>query len=70
MPKIPIMRPKLPSAECLAPYLRRIDSTRIYSNFGPLACTLEERFADHFALPGGTVTTVANATFRPSMPRW
>jgi dTDP-4-amino-4,6-dideoxygalactose transaminase len=63
MPMIPIMRPKLPSAECLAPYLRRIDATRIYSNFGPLACTLEQRFEDHFALPAGTVTTVANATF-------
>lgn len=60
---IPIMRPKLPPAERLAPYLQQIDSSRIYSNFGPLTCALEGRLADHFSLPVDTVTTVANATF-------
>lgn len=60
---IPIMRPKLPAADRLHPYLRQIDSSRIYSNFGPLARALEGRLADHFALSDGSVTTVANATF-------
>ena len=59
---IPIMRPKLPSADRLAPYLERIDRTRIYSNFGPLATTLEERLAGHYGMGGGTVVTIANAT--------
>jgi len=62
MPTIPIMRPKLPSAERLAPYLRTIDSSRIYSNFGPLVCAFEDRLAARFGLSGGTITTVANAT--------
>jgi dTDP-4-amino-4,6-dideoxygalactose transaminase/acyl carrier protein len=62
MPTIPIMRPKLPSAERLAPYLREIDSSRIYSNFGPLALAFEERLAARFGLSGEKITTVANAT--------
>lgn len=62
MPTIPVMRPMLPSAERIAPYLRRIDASRLYSNYGPLACALEDRLAERFGLPGGTVTTVANGT--------
>jgi dTDP-4-amino-4,6-dideoxygalactose transaminase len=62
MPTIPIMRPKLPSAERLAPYLRAIDSSRIYSNFGPLAVSFEDRLAARFGLSDGTITTIANAT--------
>ncbi len=62
MMKIPVMRPALPSAERLVPYLRRIDSWRIYSNFGPLAVALEDRLGLHFGLAGERVTTVANAT--------
>jgi dTDP-4-amino-4,6-dideoxygalactose transaminase len=62
MTTIPVMRPKLPSAERLAPFLKTIDSSRIYSNFGPLALALEDRLARHFGLVGENVTTVANAT--------
>lgn len=62
MSMIPILQPKLPSAERLVPYLRKIDSSRIYSNYGPLAVSFEDRLAAHFDLPQGTVTTVANAT--------
>lgn len=62
MPSIPIMRPKLPSAESLTPYLNSIDASRIYSNFGPLAVSLEDRLAEHHGLNQGTVATVANAT--------
>lgn len=56
------MRPKLPSADRLAPYLRTIDASRVYSNFGPLALSLEDRLAEHYGLNQGTVATVANAT--------
>jgi dTDP-4-amino-4,6-dideoxygalactose transaminase len=62
MSTIPIMRPKLPSAERLVPYLRTIDSSRVYSNFGPLAVSFEDRLAARFGLSGGTITTIANAT--------
>ena len=33
---VPVLRPLLPDADRLLPYLRRIDQTRIYSNHGPL----------------------------------
>lgn len=36
VPTVAVMRPSLPTAEALLPYLRRIDQTRIYSNYGPL----------------------------------
>lgn len=61
------MKPLLPSAQRLATYLRRIDETRIYSNFGPLAVSLEQRLAAHFGLSDGTVTTVANGTLGLSL---
>jgi dTDP-4-amino-4,6-dideoxygalactose transaminase len=62
MSTIPVMWPKLPTLERLSPYLKRIDLSRVYTNFGPLACSLEERLASHYGLGGGMVTTVANAT--------
>jgi dTDP-4-amino-4,6-dideoxygalactose transaminase len=57
-----IMRPKLPSADRLTPYLKSIDASRTYSNFGPLALSLEDRLSEHYGLIQGTVTTAANAT--------
>jgi len=62
MYSIPIMRPMLPSADRLAPYLKSIDASRLYSNFGPLAVSLEGRLAERYGLNQGTVATVANAT--------
>jgi dTDP-4-amino-4,6-dideoxygalactose transaminase len=59
---ISVMRPKLPPAERLAPYLKAIDRARLYSNFGPQACALEERLCSHFDVEGGAITTIANAT--------
>src|SRR5215217_9580196 len=62
MRSIPVMRPKLPIGERIAPYLRRIDEGRIYSNFGPLVRSLESRLAVRFGIPDEGVITVANAT--------
>jgi dTDP-4-amino-4,6-dideoxygalactose transaminase len=59
---IPVLRPKLPPADRLAPYLAAIDKSRFYSNFGPQNSAFEERLASLFGLEGGTTTTVANAT--------
>src|ERR1044072_5894869 len=61
MSLIPILRPILPSADRLAPYLKSIDATRLYSNFGPLTLTLEDRLARHHGPTAGTVATVADA---------
>jgi dTDP-4-amino-4,6-dideoxygalactose transaminase len=59
---IAVARPLLPPAEALLPYLRRIDSARIYANMGPLAREFEDRIAAHFGAQAGSVVTVANAT--------
>jgi dTDP-4-amino-4,6-dideoxygalactose transaminase len=59
---IPVMRPQLPVALKLMPYLAKIDSTRVYTNFGPLASTLADRLAAHYGFPNGTVCPVANGT--------
>ena len=56
------MRPILPPADCLLPYLRRIDAARIYSNFGPLVMELQSRLAAHFGVPPECVTTSSCGT--------
>jgi dTDP-4-amino-4,6-dideoxygalactose transaminase len=62
LPPIPILRPRLPTAERLAPYLKAIDDARYYSNFGPQVLTFETRLAEHYGLKAGAVASVANAT--------
>lgn len=62
MAAIPVMRPRLPTAERLVPYLEKIDAASIYSNYGPLACALEERLAAHYGIAPKSLTTVANGT--------
>jgi dTDP-4-amino-4,6-dideoxygalactose transaminase len=59
--RLPVARPRLPSADRVLPYLQRIDEARWYSNFGPLVTELEERLAERFA-DGTEIVTVANAT--------
>jgi dTDP-4-amino-4,6-dideoxygalactose transaminase len=46
----------------VAPYLRQIDGSRIYSNFGPLARSMEARLAKSFGVAEDNVCSVANAT--------
>jgi dTDP-4-amino-4,6-dideoxygalactose transaminase len=59
---IPVARPRLPTTDEIAPYLRRIDASRWYSNGGPLVQEFEERLAQHFSDGSASVATVANAT--------
>jgi dTDP-4-amino-4,6-dideoxygalactose transaminase len=59
---VPVLRPRLPDAERLLPYLRRIDAARVYTNWGPLTIEFEDRLAAHFGLPPGTVTTACSGT--------
>ena len=51
---IPVLWPELPSADRLLPYLRQIDSTRFYSNYGQLVRQLERRLAEHLKLAPGS----------------
>ena len=59
---VPILRPRLPTAEALAAYFRRIDQARLYSNFGPLVRELEQRLAARVGLPPWGVVCAANGT--------
>ena len=59
---IALMQPLLPSAHDLLPYLSRIDSTRQYSNAGPLLGEFEARLAAKFGVGPEHVACVANAT--------
>lgn len=59
---LPVLRPLLPTAERIAPYLHRIDAGRIYTNHGPLVCELERRLAEHLALPAGSVASASSGT--------
>ncbi len=62
MNPIPVMRPLLPRAESLTPYLRLIDESRIYSNFGPLNQALSSRLADYFNVDIDNILLVSNGT--------
>lgn len=57
---LPVMRPRLATADRLLPYLRRIDASRIYSNFGPLALEFENRLREHLQLPAGTLVSAGS----------
>jgi dTDP-4-amino-4,6-dideoxygalactose transaminase len=59
---IPVLHPRLPPAERLLPYLRRIDATRLYANHGPLVSELERRLADHLQLPAHGFVSAASGT--------
>lgn len=56
------IRPCLPAAESILPYLRRIDQNRWYTNFGPLNSEFEARLERRFSAPAGSAVTVVNAT--------
>jgi dTDP-4-amino-4,6-dideoxygalactose transaminase len=59
---IPVLRPALPLAEQLLPYLRIIDDTRVYSNHGTLNAALERRLAEHLGLPAGGLVCASSGT--------
>jgi dTDP-4-amino-4,6-dideoxygalactose transaminase len=59
---LPVLKPRLPSAAELLPYLRAIDARRWYTNWGPLATRLEEQLSRHFRFRECSVITTANAT--------
>jgi dTDP-4-amino-4,6-dideoxygalactose transaminase len=60
--RVPVARPQLPSTEHLLPYLRRIDETRVYTNWGPLSFELEARLSEHLRLPLGGMTSASSGT--------
>lgn len=61
-PPLAVMRPRLPRAERLLPYLQEIDSNRTYSNHGPLAEKLARRLSRHYGVAAASVLPVCSAT--------
>lgn len=61
---IPVLVPSLPSADQILPYLRRIDQSRIYSNYGPLFHEFRHALTERLKVPSGTVgaTLTSNGT--------
>ncbi len=57
-----IMKPRLPSRFDLRKSLKLMDSSGIYSNFGPLNQELIANFATRFNIPSSSICTVSNAT--------
>lgn len=60
--RLPVLRPRLPLASELLPYLKEIDQRRWYSNSGPLVTRLEEQLGRRLGFSGAGVVTVANCT--------
>lgn len=59
---VPVLRPRLPRAEALLPYLRRMDASRTYSNFGPLVREFESRIGEKLGIPGDCVGSAGSGT--------
>ena len=59
---VPILRPQLPSADSIMDYLRRIDGSRIYSNFGPLVIEFQTRLESFFGIRTGSVVSANSGT--------
>lgn len=59
---IDLMKPKLPTYEDLAPYIKAIDKNGFYANFGPLNDELISRLSNYFNLKPSNLHTVSNAT--------
>ena len=65
---VPLLRPRLPDADRLLPYLRRIDASEFYSNHGPLGAEFEERLEGLVARTGAPSLPPARARPRSLAP--
>lgn len=59
---IPILRPLLPAADEILPFLRRIDARRIYSNWGPLVAEFEQTIGGFLGVQGADVAVGCSGT--------
>jgi dTDP-4-amino-4,6-dideoxygalactose transaminase len=59
---IPVLRPRLPTADRILPYLQRIDAARTYSNYGPLVLEFQSRLARLFHTAPECVITASCGT--------
>jgi dTDP-4-amino-4,6-dideoxygalactose transaminase len=61
-PFIPVLRPQLPDAHAILPYLQKIDGSRIYSNWGPLLTELTDRLGRLFDIESPGVVCANSGT--------
>ncbi len=59
---LPVLKPQLPLAASILPYLEAIDRKRWYTNAGPLVTELEEQLSRRLGFSDRGVVTAANAT--------
>jgi len=59
---ISVLHPCLPPVDALVPYLRRIDASRTYTNWGPLVEELESRLCRLLRLPPDALVTASSGT--------
>jgi dTDP-4-amino-4,6-dideoxygalactose transaminase/SAM-dependent methyltransferase len=59
---VPVFRPQLPRCRDILTYLRRIDTTRIYSNHGPLLLELERGLSRCLGMAPGSVKCASSGT--------
>lgn len=58
----PMQKPQTPPLAKVLPYLRQMEISGKFSNFGPLEQSLRKRFADFFKVEETQIATCANAT--------
>lgn len=59
---IPVLRPHLPTADSIVKYLRLMDQSRVYSNFGPLVIEFQRRLEDVLCVPPNSIVSAASGT--------
>lgn len=59
---INVMKPRMPRANDVIPYLHQIDDSGVYSNFGPLSSSLISRLASYFGVAEDCLVLMSNAT--------
>jgi len=58
----PVMRVDLSLDAAFYPYLNEIQEARVYGNFGPQVCQLEEEYASFLGVDAELVVSAVNAT--------
>ena len=59
---VPVMRPKLPTAKQVEPYLAQMQNNGVFTNRGPLLNLLEDRFSRLFQSKSSNTVLCSNAT--------
>ncbi len=60
--KVPIFIPEVPNLNKVSRYIKQIDQSKIYSNFGPLENELRRRLSELWHVPSDCIVTACNAT--------